>query len=333
MKELEMYKQRAFIQLICTLFFSLTLVCVIEIYLVSFGVFSYLLIAIILVWQFSAARQRIQSMKNELDEERLREENERYNQQVYGQFLEKMSQSSREIPDIQYMGNLQSHYVNNDERMKLLQSWANNLLIKHQVHFVSLSSLVSPYIHLIEKIQKLDDSFQQKANIHPLQDLQIDEKLTENLKILHQYRALLMEKGNQLVHDYNATRLGLEGEKRVNEELALYDDVLMNIPNVRFEVNGSSVETDNLVLSPFGIFAIEVKNIGSSGKFKIKIEKDGRWVKVFKNSSQVTTNVTTQVYRHVALKQKLINHELRKLNYPDYIEIKPLIVLRMKRWT
>lgn len=111
------------------------------------------------------------------------------------------------------MGNLQSHYVNNDERMKLLQSWANNLLIKHQVHFVSLSSLVSPYIHLIEKIQKLDDSFQQKANIHPLQDLQIDEKLTENLKILHQYRALLMEKGNQLVHDYNATRLGLEGEK------------------------------------------------------------------------------------------------------------------------
>lgn len=97
MKELEMYKQRAFIQLICTLFFSLTLVCVIEIYLVSFGVFSYLLIAIILVWQFSAARQRIQSMKNELDEERLREENERYNQQVYGQFLEKMSQSSREI--------------------------------------------------------------------------------------------------------------------------------------------------------------------------------------------------------------------------------------------
>lgn len=327
MDKLGMYKQRAIIQLISTLLITLTIISLIEIYWFSIGIFSYILIAIILLFRFSASRHTIQTLKTEQEEMQTKEDNNRYNQQMYDHFIETISHNSSHFPLVLYNENIKLQFVNNDERMIILNSLKDYLRTNYKVDFDSLHHLINPYINLIENIRKIDNSLQEKANIRLLQDLRMEEIITENLKTLHHYHRTLQDKGKKFVNDDHSIRLGLEGEKRVNEELALYDDILINLPNVRFEVQGASVETDNFVLSPFGIFAIEVKNLGSSGNFKIKIEKDGRWLKVFKNSSEVMKNITSQTYRHIGLKQKLINKELNKLGYSEYIQIKPLIVI------
>lgn len=327
MDKLGMYKQRVIIQLISILLITLTLISLIEIYWFSIGIFSYIIIAIILLFRFFVSYNKIQILKAEQKERQTREDNKRYNQQVYNHFIETISHNSSTFPLLLYNENIETQSVNNDDRMILLNSIKDYLRTNYKLDFDALHHLINPYINLIENIRKVDNSLQKTANIHPLQDLRIKEIITENLKTLHQYHRILTEKGKKFENDYRSTRLGLEGEKRVNEELALYDDILINLPNVRFEVHGASVETDNFVLSPFGIFAIEVKNLGSSGNFKIKIEKDGRWLKVFKSSAEVMKNITSQTYRHIGLKQKLINQELNKLSYSEYIQIKPLIVI------
>ncbi|PLS19445.1 hypothetical protein CVD28_03245 [Bacillus sp. M6-12] len=106
---------------------------------------------------------------------------------------------------------------------------------------------------------------------------------------------------------------GIGGENRVNEELDMYKGFWKHIPNVRFEVNGQSVESDNIIVSTRGIFTIEVKNYSPKGSYALKITKDGQWIKVFPNGNEEpTNNVTSQMNRHIAFKQLLINQEWEK---------------------
>lgn len=134
---------------------------------------------------------------------------------------------------------------------------------------------------------------------------------------------------------YNTDKIGISigkrGEDLVNKNLEMYDHRVINLSNMRFEVDGNSIETDNLVLSPTGIYSLEVKNLGSTGKYDIRVDRDGKWNKVRRGNngserSEVMSNVTDQTYRHIAYTERLFNKELRSRGINEDIKVEPLIV-------
>jgi ribosomal protein L27 len=88
----------------------------------------------------------------------------------------------------------------------------------------------------------------------------------------------------------------------------MYKNVWNHLSNIRFEVDGQSVESDNIIICTRGIYTIEVKNYGSKGNYSIQITKDGQWIKVSPNGkSEAKKDVTTQMNRHIAYKQNKVN--------------------------
>lgn len=132
---------------------------------------------------------------------------------------------------------------------------------------------------------------------------------------------------NEYKIDMIGTSIGKQGEDSVNKNLQMYSHRLINIRNTRFEIDGQPVETDNLILSKNGIFSLEVKNLGATGKYDIRVDKDGKWNKIEKNKVLEMSNVTSQTYRHIALTEKLFIKELNKLGINREIVVHPLIVL------
>jgi hypothetical protein len=136
--------------------------------------------------------------------------------------------------------------------------------------------------------------------------------------------------------DYTRRKLGIigagvEGEKRVEEELAMYDYLFRSFMNIRLEINGQSVETDCLVISKKGVFSIEVKNYAQHGNYELHLTKDGQWRKIFRNgrTEPLDKNITQQLNRHIALKQKFVHDERRKRHAEqiEFIPFHPIIVL------
>lgn len=85
---------------------------------------------------------------------------------------------------------------------------------------------------------------------------------------------------------YKIAKTGDDGEIAVQQVLNMHPGAFFAIHNLRLEyVNQEgrtvSIETDTLILAPNGIFAVEVKNYGSSGKYKIVVMPDGNWYKEF----------------------------------------------------
>ena len=122
---------------------------------------------------------------------------------------------------------------------------------------------------------------------------------------------------------------GIEGERRVNKELELFSDNILNLQNIRLEQYGSSVECDNVLITDFGIFALEVKNIGDNSKnMTIIIHKDGQWEKQIGNKSYKMDNITLQHNRHIGIMQRFMNEKLT-MYYGEhkYEYIKPIIVI------
>lgn len=321
------YKQRLIINLTTTLMITLTVINVIQIYLFSLGIFGIVAVGIILFYKYISSVDRLYNLQTIEGKAISEMEGRKHNIKVYNSHKNTLISAVSNEPYLQFTDNKQKLMINNDDRIKYLNNLQEFLKNNYHIEFNGLNNLVVPYLDLAKSIQASNKTLMAKTNIDVLEDLNIKKGLVGNTNILHRFYSYLEEKSNMYSMEHYSISVGLEGEKKVNEELSLYDDMLVNMPNVRFEVQGLSVETDNFVISPFGVFAIEVKNLGSSGNFKIKIEKDGRWVKIFRNSSEVMKNVTSQTYRHIGLNQKLINQELKKLGYSDYIQIKPLIVM------
>lgn len=122
---------------------------------------------------------------------------------------------------------------------------------------------------------------------------------------------------------------GLTGERRLQEELDMYSDVLKVLYNVRLDVDGNSVESDAIIVSTKGVFTIEAKNFSATGSYSIRITKDGQWRKVFPNGNEEPMkNVVSQANRHVAYKQRFINNLLKEKGYEtDYLPVQSIIVI------
>ncbi|WP_168190100.1 nuclease-related domain-containing protein [Caloramator sp. E03] len=233
------------------------------------------------------------------------------------------------LPDINFIENDKKVYLNNDERMEYL----NNLIlsikqINEDAEFKNMNIILQPHLELINNIFRINNEIKHKINIDVLEDLNIHSKIMNINNILHNYNNYLRNMSEVFKNDYFSIKVGIEGEEAVNRQLAIYNDILHNYSNVRFEVDGISIENDNLIVSPFGVFSLEVKNLGITSNFSIKIEKDGRWKRIYNNGrEEIMKNITEQTYRHVGLVQKMINNKLKEKGYSgEYIQVQTLIV-------
>ena len=151
-------------------------------------------------------------------------------------------------------------------------------------------------------------------------------------EICEPYRKLKMEEQvikndmKEFVQDAISIYLGEDGERRVADRLKDYTDQIILLPNLRLEVDGQSVESDFVLLSPYGIYVLEVKNLGSGGGYGIRIEKDGRWCKTYNGNVQLMNNVVAQNERHILFLEKYINQRLRR-PLDDYIRVRGIVVL------
>lgn len=103
---------------------------------------------------------------------------------------------------------------------------------------------------------------------------------------------------------YKIAKTGDDGEIAVQQILDMHPGAFFAIHNLRLEyVNQEgrtvSIETDTLILAPNGIFAVEVKNYGSSGKYKIVVTPDGNWYKEFFKEKEYFVGKTPKKKREV----------------------------------
>lgn len=161
------------------------------------------------------------------------------------------------------------------------------------------------------------DSFIQKGTI----DIEL---LTNQQMLIRAYNDEWAKAYHTYEKNEGIASAGNRGEERVENELKMLSEYCSYLSNVRIEVDGQSVETDNIIFSPNGIFILEVKNFSESGSYSLKIAKDGQWQRVYANSVQPMKDVTAQNNRHIFLKERLIREQWTLL----YGEAAPKIQLR-----
>ena len=143
-------------------------------------------------------------------------------------------------------------------------------------------------------------------------------------------------------NEYKSIRSGILGERAVQDVLDMHKGAFYVLNGLRIQLAStdgrpaSTVETDSLVLAPYGIFAIEIKNYAAAGQYGLKITADGNWYKVFQKyvgeDGQVVTteepmnNPFAQNDRHVAYLEQVINDILGR-DMVHRAHVKNIIVL------
>lgn len=138
--------------------------------------------------------------------------------------------------------------------------------------------------------------------------------------------------------DYGIIKSGLKGEYAVQSVLDMHAGAFIVVHDLRLEFPGKngevdSVETDTVVLAPNGIFAVEVKNYGSSGRYKIVVTGDGNWYKEYPplrdgkvQKREVMKNPFAQNDRHIAYLERFIN-ELLGRDMANWARVENIICL------
>lgn len=135
-----------------------------------------------------------------------------------------------------------------------------------------------------------------------------------------------IEMVDRLQKERDANRKGVLGERQVEEYLKGYEAEFLPIYGNRFQSNEGTVENDVLLFTARGIFSLEIKNINSTGKQKLKITRDGQWFEWRKEEWVKSNNakIFDQVNRHTLMTEKKLSEMFFNLHE---IEIKPLIVI------
>lgn len=164
----------------------------------------------------------------------------------------------------------------------------------------------------VGELDKPDAEYNKNGSRVPLINLGAKFRNNSNAleKIASDYRAY-KKAWQAFNNDYKITEIGESGERSILKELKFFSSDMIILQNIRLEVHDESVETDAILCSPYGIFAIETKNLGSLGSYNIVIDKDGRWRKVMKNGKwKVMGSVSKQNTRHLHGIETVINQEL-----------------------
>jgi hypothetical protein len=62
------------------------------------------------------------------------------------------------------------------------------------------------------------------------------------------------------------------------------------------------------------VFSVEVKNIGSTGKYSVEIDNTGRWQKILSNGEKITMdyNAKRQNDMHQRIVEEIVNEALHR---------------------
>jgi hypothetical protein len=126
--------------------------------------------------------------------------------------------------------------------------------------------------------------------------------------------------------DYAILMTGHVGEERVETVLKPYEGQIITIPNLRIEVEGNSVESDFIIVSPYGVYVLEVKNLGNKSQYGLRIEKDGRWTKTYGGKKEITKSPVEQNERHILYLEKYINQALGR-GLDEHIRLQGMVVI------
>lgn len=137
---------------------------------------------------------------------------------------------------------------------------------------------------------------------------------------------------NKFFAAWKGIKNGYEGEKKLESELDKYNSII-GLKNIRIlSPNGESAECDYIAITQYGIYIIEVKNLGQSGNFKLRIERDGRWSKVYNNGyeesmdNEFHINPIRQNEYHIRIVEEYLNKKLHR-SLDDSYHIKSIIAL------
>ncbi|NRY60665.1 hypothetical protein DZE40_001760 [Clostridium beijerinckii] len=210
-------------------------------------------------------------------------------------------------------------YVNNDNKEELMESICQEMFrilkVKHN-KFIEAANFKEP--ENLEEIKMLSNKY--------------GSYLESCFNKKEEFVNLCDKRIKYIQNHYNSAKVGREGEEYVDKELLLYDN-FYNLSNIRIEVKDSngnlqSIENDNIVISIYGVFVLEVKNFGTTGNYDIEIERDGRWLKKYRNNRPVETmkSATSQNNRHIALLNRYINQILNR-SIDNYIDADGIVVI------
>lgn len=107
-----------------------------------------------------------------------------------------------------------------------------------------------------------------------------------------------------LYHLNRAKITGRRGERKVSFKLHLLPDEYKIFDDVYLDINGCSVQIDHVVVSKYGVFIIETKNIKG---WIFGTDKSEYWTKNMYGKKYSLRNPLKQNYYHVKTLQTLLN--------------------------
>lgn len=249
----------------------------------------------------------------------------------------------------------------NDERTILLERQIDS--IKKKFNINSLDELEEK-LSEVYRVRELSDFSRVFDNIKLLENVEsryisysqnngLPSAINQRYEIMNDIIKLISNRVNYLNSTYRISKLGTEGEENVSKELAKYSDEFINIENKNFDFSkidfideNYTMECDNILITQYGVFVLETKNIGinstnTSGgynngknrlysKYILHIEKDGRWVRRYQDGGFdiIERNPEVQNRDHVLKLTKILNTMLnRDIDDEDYINVKGIVVI------
>lgn len=199
------------------------------------------------------------------------------------------------------------------QTLKEIKMQTPQLQKAHELDHILLKT-TNPMVHGRFRQQLLKNRISRSDSLE--KGVELADSIQRDLKeILHYYENQLKIIGS-----------GNRGEARVEEELRIMaNENCHYLSNVLIQIDEQTVETDNIVFTPNGIFFIEVKNFAEKGQYKLRITKDGQWQQVYPNGEiKLMKDVQAQNNRHIFLKEKFIRQQWKQ----HYAEPVPSIQYR-----
>ncbi len=173
-----------------------------------------------------------------------------------------------------------------------------------------------------------DINFRKDTHLSVMLKKRIQDEIYVPLLRFEPYRNAANEWYGEFQKEYNIIKTGYEGERKVEAEIGQYEFQFKTLANIRLEVRGNSIENDLIVVSQYGVYVVEIKNYGSSGKYGLHIDKDGRWNKVMGNKREPISSPVEQNERHALYLEEFLNKNFkRNMDTNEYIKVKNIVVI------
>lgn len=267
--------------------------------------------------------------------------------QIYSQNKKNLYSYSLEVKNNKCQLNKNKVYIRkytNDEKYKSLDNQIENINNRFQIS--NLDDLIIKFRNLIKS--DMDTYFNENE---VFKDLYKENKLKLSTSLRNLTRDvcnLVKNRVDYLQNEHSSSKLGYDGECRVNNELDNYNDEFINIKGKTFDLGkidyfneNYTVECDNILITRHGVFVLETKNKGEystykddlgrlHSRYKLIIEEEGRWVKEYPDGSKEVweNDPVSQNRNHILKLKKIINNSLNLTpDDDDYIDIKGIVVI------